>query len=238
MKELSREQRAVSAFRNAAANFRIVTEDVLEGREDYCAFYDNFTSAVASFMESELNFRQAGRAEILNIHSDLAAYSRRTGETLNRKGILLLENALNSFSIFERQAESLVFDETITDLVDEFDEELKNQLLLLETKASDTEQIYQSFAQVYEYLCPTGSTSSLYEYQQSRIEELISVRSQEGRGAVTNIAWWKVVAIAVTACVSLVSIIRCYALHKCSKKEQAIYNSIIAIAMIVFGACE
>ncbi len=239
MKELARELKAVSAFRNAAANFRAVTEDVKEGRESYSDFYDYFTSAIVSFMGSELNFRQADRANVLGIQEDLEKYSRERGKQLNLQGITLLENALISYSEFEKeQTDIFSFDETISDLIDEFDEILKNQILLFETKASDTKEIYTSFAQLYDIIHEGVSIEEFFSFNKNTIQKLIDIRRQEDRGATTNIALWKVIAIAVVACVAIIPIIRCYRLNRCSKKEKAIYDSIIVTAMLVFGACE
>ena len=65
------------------------------------------------------------------------------------------------------------------------------------------------------------------------------VRSQPGRGAETNIAVWKIVAIAITAGLGAWVVYKCkYSRWRCSSKEKKIYNTILALAMITYGACE
>lgn len=65
------------------------------------------------------------------------------------------------------------------------------------------------------------------------------MRGTTGRGSETNIAIWKVLAAAVLLAVGSWLVYKCYySRWRCSKREQAIYNSIITVALITFGACE
>ncbi|HPD63861.1 MAG TPA: hypothetical protein P5050_01000 [Bacteroidia bacterium] len=239
MKQLSREHQAVFNFKTAVCQLRPVTEtDVAE--TEYRDFYDFFTSAISSFIESELNFRQADRASVLEIQSDFETYSTQNGERLNDIGKEYLNNALSSFQSFKSQQTNLPdITSEFQEIVDNYRIDLKNVLLTLEMKGSDIEEISDEINSVLSTLAPGNTGIQLLDYLEDKIEELINVRNQEGRGAETNIAIWKLLAAAVLLCLGAWVVYKCFYSYKlCSKREKSIYNTILAIAMITFGACE
>ena len=239
MKQLSREHQAVFNFETAVAQLRPVTEtDVDEA--DYKNFYDSFTSAVSNFINSELHFRQADRCETVGVNPDLETYSRDYGTELNDRGIAMLGNARDALNDFIEQQGALptTGDEFEAELSD-YADRLKRTMVSLEIKASDASELSEAIDQAIATLAPGANGADLLNYASTKIQELIDVRGEDGRGADTNIPIWKLIAAAVLLVLGLWVVYKCYySRWLCSKKEKAIYNTILSVAMIVFGACE
>lgn len=80
---------------------------------------------------------------------------------------------------------------------------------------------------------------NLLQFMENQLVELAKVRKTESRGAEKNIAAWKLIAIAVLIGVATWSIIKCKLTPwRCSSKEKRVYDTVMATAMITFGACE
>lgn len=239
MKQLTREQQAVYNFQIAASLLRPIT-DTDEGREHYKDFYDYFTQAISNFIDSELNFRQGDRCAALNIQPELEHYSNSMGVEYNQIGINSLTDALSAFNHFkEAQTELPTTDAQFQTALDEYRARLKQELVKLEIKGSDADEYSEQINLVLESLAIGNSGMDLLNLTSSKIQELINIRNSPTRGADTNIAVWKLIAAAVMLGVGSWAVYKCkYSNRLCSKKEKSIYNTIIYIAMVTFGACE
>lgn len=238
MKELTREQRAVYNFKVAASILRPITEmDV--AMEDYQEFYDAFTGGVSRFIDSELNFRQAARCKAVKVQPDLEKYSKAIGEKSNTQGVEYLNIGLASFNKFKKAQKFSEYDSKFEKVVQEYGDNLRNILVTMEIKGSDAEELNNVFNEVLKALSSKNGGEAVLNVISSKIEELIKVRQTAGRGAETNIAIWKLIAAAVLLCVGAWLIFKCYySRWRCSKREKAIYDSILAVAMMIYGACE
>lgn len=239
MKQLSREHQAVFNFEQAAIQLRPVTETD-EGQEDYRDFFDYFTGSISNFINSELHFRQAERCTNVGVQPDLESYSQNFGEELNNRGIELLQESLTSFNSFKDvQGELPATDSEFQQELNTFKHRLKETMVTLEIKGSDAEELSNQIDELANTLASGSTGMNLLDYGSTKIQELIDTRNQPGRGADSNIPLWKLIAAAVLLLLGTWVVYKCYYTRRlCSKKQKAIYNTILAVAMIVFGACE
>ncbi len=241
MKQLTREQQAVYNFQISSDLLRPVVEpDESEGSKNYEEFYDYFIGAISKFIDSELNFRQGDRCSVLNLQPDLMNYSNNIGTEYNQTGIDVLTDALTSFNNFKNtQTDTPVTDSEFQIVLDEYRDNLKQELLKLEIKGSDVQEYGEQIDLVLDTLLPGNNGMDLLNYTSSKIQELIDIRNSPTRGAETNIAIWKLLAAAVIIGVGSWVIYKCYwSSRRCSKKQKSKYNTILFIAMVTFGACE
>lgn len=239
MKQLTVAHQAVFNFKTAADQYRPVTEtDVAQ--EDYRDFYDYFTGAISNFINSELNFRQGARCASVGINPDLQSYSDGLGEQLNTEGIGYLVEALICFNNFrDEQVDLPVIGADFQPILADYKTRLRETMVLLEIKGSDALELSNEIEAVTSKLVAGNTGQQLLEYIAAKVQQLADVRSQPGRGAESNIAIWKLIAAAVMLGLASWVVYKCYYSQRlCSKREKAIYNSILAVAMIVFGACE
>jgi hypothetical protein len=239
MKQLTREQQAVFNFNEAAIQLRPITETDL-GMSDYQDFYDYFTSGISRFIESELNYRQAQRCSEIGIQPELEKHSFERGKKCNETGITYLKNSKECFVKFTGQQLDLnKTDSGFQKVLEKYKIELKEVLSELEIKGSDAKQLSEKIDEVLGTLAIGNSGEDLLDYMQKKITELSDVRATDGRGAETNIAVWKLLAAVVLLGLGAWAVYKCYySKWLCSKREKAIYDTIMAVAMIVFGACE
>jgi hypothetical protein len=118
--------------------------------------------------------------------------------------------------------------------------QLKEQICHLEIKGSDAGELGKLVDQMFDTeIKDINSADGFLRLLSGRTKSLIEIRASKGRGAETNIAVWKLVSAAVSLALAIWVVYKCYySPWRCSKKEKAIYNSRLAVAMIVFGACE
>ncbi|MEA3494580.1 MAG: hypothetical protein U9R42_00935 [Bacteroidota bacterium] len=241
MKQLTREQQAVYNFQVSATVLRSVVEFEQEnGQNEYIDFFDFYTGAISNFINSELNYRQGDRCAAVNMQTDLMNYSNSQGAVSNTNGIDFLTKGLESFNLF-KEAQTELPDTTaeFLEVVNQYRSELKEELLLQEMKGSDVTEIAEQIDIVLDSLQIGNSGADLLNLMSEKIQELIDTRNLPTRGAETNIAVWKLIAIAVMIGVGTWVIYKCYWSRRgCSKKRKKTYNTILAIALITYGACE
>jgi hypothetical protein len=232
MKQLSREHQAVFNFKNAVAQFRPVVTD--QESMPFTRFFDSFEGAISNFIQTELFIRQGERCARLNVFPDLKNFSLNYGNQLNVQGI----DYLNISKTFLQEFRNSLSNEPVTDaafqqVLNGYFVNINETLSQIEVKASDAAELSAKFRTVLDTLATGSSGLKLIDYL------ILQVRSTPGRGAETNIAIWKLVAAAALLALGAWVVYKCYySRWRCSKREQAIYNSILTVAMITFGACE
>jgi predicted phage tail protein len=238
MKALSREHQAVFNFKTSMAQLKAIVTD--EENIFYERFFDSFESAISDFIQTELFIRQAERCEALNVNTDFANYSRKQGMSYNDEGVrmtLMSKEFLEQFA--SSQSVENTFDQALQTELESFQNKMKEEFSKLEIKASDAKEIDETLTKTIGSLSNDCIEQNLLQFMENQLVELAKVRKTESRGAEKNIAAWKLIAIAVLIGVATWSIIKCKLTPwRCSSKEKRVYDTVMAIAMITFGACE
>lgn len=238
MKTLSREHQAVFNFKNGMCQLRPVVTD----QEDisFTRFFDSFDGAISDFIQTELFIRQGERCKELKINPDLESYSMNYGTKLNKQGIELTRTSLGFLMEFKKSLKNEpITDEDFQKILEEYHVDLKEMLVHIEMKASDVKEIDKVIEDTFKVLKKGNTGIDLISHIEKNLEELIKTRSKPSRGAETNIAVWKLIAAAVLLGLGAWVVYKCkYSPWRCSSAEKKIYNTILAIALITFGACE
>lgn len=238
MKQLSREHQAISNLKISFCSFRPIVED--EQSLELIRFYDSFEGALSSFVLTELHIRQADRCKALGVFPDRQKSSLAVGEKHNLRGTSYLATS----RIFLQEFRTALTPENpvnrgFSRRIGEFKLDVKEALAELEIKGSDAGELGNVFEEVIAILKPGATSVDMFNYIDRKVGELETVRKSPTRGAETNIAVWKLVSAAVMLGLATWVVYKCYySSWRCSKNEKAIYNSILAVAAIVFGACE
>ncbi len=196
-------------------------------------FLESFNDACSLFGLSELYYRQKGRIEYGTGQPDLIAYYTELGGTYNNKGIDLLTIAINglvayiSSHQFNPPGQPAQFTE--------FSKEFKTYFENLEVKPRDTQELVTVLNDTVNAVTP-GEQATL-QYLLNKALELRAVRQSPDRGADTNLAWWKIVAIGVYVGLAAIEVWYCIIKNKCSKKAKAVLKSGQTIAALVMKFC-
>lgn len=238
MKTLSREHQAVFNFKNGMCQLRPVVTDQEE--ISFTRFFDSFDGAISDFIQTELFIRQGERCKELKINPDLESYSMNYGTKLNKQGIEFTRESLGFLREFKKSLKNEpITDEEFQKTLEEYHLDLKETLVQIEMKASDVKEIDKVIEETLKTLKKGSTGIDLISYIEKNLEELIKIRSKPGRGAETNIAVWKLIAAAILLGLGTWVVYKCkYSPWRCSSAEKKIYNTILAIALSTFGACE
>lgn len=238
MRQLTREQQAVSLFQNSYQQVR----NVLDTKKNLCEFFDAMEGAISSFMLSELNFRQSDRCLALNVYPDYAKHSAAEGKACNESGISTLKLSLAPLkeAINDKDVTlSIKPDKEFITLLKSTAVKFKQQIAYMEIKGSDAKELSAVVDELVEYFSKVTSEKEIFGFFEAKTKELIRVRSSKTRGADTNIAFWKLIATGVLFGIGFWMIWKCtYSRWGCTAREKVIYASIIAAAAITLGACE
>ena len=238
MKELSREHRAILNFKTASAAVASLVRD--EENIAFSRFYSAFEGALTFFIHSELMFRQADRCRALKVRPGVQSDAESAGERLNRRGIEMLTISQAMLASFGKGlGEEPVPDPTLQTKLAEFRTEAREALADLELKASDVRELDGALSEAIAAAGPGKTSKDLVAFMTKKLKDLAALRATEGRGAETNIAIWKIVAAAILLVLSVWTVVKCYRTNwGCSQKEQEIYGTVLAVALMTFGACE
>lgn len=238
MKTLTREHQAVFNFKTGMDQLRPIVTD--QESIYYTRFFDSFDGAISNFIQTELFLRQAERCRELDVNSDLENYSFGYGTKLNQQGIDILKDSIAFLKEFKKSLnDEPIIDDEFQTILNNYHIDLKETLVHVELKASDVKEIDQVIESTLSTLATGNTGIELISYIESNLEKLVSLRNEPGRGAEKNIAVWKIVAAAVILGLGAWIVYKCYySPWRCSSKEKKIYNTILAIALITFGACE
>ena len=140
---LSREQDAVAAFRAASDPLLGVADD--RHGTGLLTFAEALVQAVSSFGVSELYARQAERAEALDAPAGRAVGAMRQSAAANEKGIRSLAHARTALKQFREDLAGFPADADLGGALEEFQQELRGQLVDLEVKAADVAKIDGAF---------------------------------------------------------------------------------------------
>ncbi|HHT9113662.1 MAG: hypothetical protein HZA47_11080 [Planctomycetes bacterium] len=239
MKELTREHRAILNFKLASAQVRAIVGD--EENIMFTRFYDAFEGGISYFIQSELNIRQGERCRALGVKPEIQSAALAQGAKLNKKGIEMLGISQAMLGEFIK---TIAKEEPSTDVkfqakLKEFQVDVREILSDLEIKASDAKEIDGVLTEVIAAAGPGKTSKDLAAFLAAKVKALAEVRGTAGRGAETNIAIWKLVAAATLLALAIWVVYKCYySRWRCSKSEKAVYDTILAFAMVVFCACE
>lgn len=195
-------------------------------------FVEGFTNAVSYFGVAELEFRKRDRCRSKMSLKSLYNVYEGSGTRNNNKGLKALKIASHELKQFKKMFGSekkTVFN----------GEEMKTELSIffeeLEIKPADVDKLLKVLDETLK-VC-SESPEKTIAYLQKKTEELIKLRDSKDRGAVDNIPWWKIVAIAVFVGLAAWEIWRCIIQNKCSKAEKAALKAGYTIASLVMKFC-
>ena len=114
-------------------------------------------------------------------------------------------------------------------------EEFKLQCTDLEIKGKDVDKLFAGVDQVFASFQKEGINGVVGVIEKS-MQELITLRKSDTRGAIDNFPIWKVAAIIVGIGVWIIGLIHC-GWFGCSLQAGAAYFIIFAIAAIVTRFC-
>jgi hypothetical protein len=239
MKEFTRNQRAILNFEQSTGSLRNAVFDLCGLTT--AAAYDEIINGISCFMLSELNYRQSDRCVALDVRPDLQADAKKQADQFQVKGLTGFNAAKN---LIESQLPNIKpldinSNRAFAEIVNRLLVEARNEISELELKASDAKELDEVVKSAFSILSKATNEKVFAENILSNLVKMIEIRSSIGRGALTNIAVWKLVAAAVLLGIAVWVVYKCfYSKWSCSKSEKAIYNSIISVALIVFGACD
>lgn len=233
MQILSRELEAVDRFSRAAFHFVGILED-----ERLKVFAAEFVDGLTAIGESELHARQMDRCEVLGVQGGRKEVARERFKELNERGRKIVLSSASRLKALRDDFERDPSQETATLTnvqLKEWRERLYGMLVDLEMKGSDVQQVQESIDE-YANAMRTKGPGAVLTLTERKVKELHKVRGQSGRGATTNIAIWKAIAIAVFIGVGLWAIFKC-SFFGCSITENLAYGTIMLIAFLVAIFC-
>ena len=207
---LSREQAAAKEFLNTS---RILGDMLVDDdTPEISAAYTNFIHAVASYGQQELFARQAERADTLDIHTQKQKHASKMSQWYRERGDRSIGYALDDLGrMLERGlSDKLEIDEDHKDVFEKLHEDLRFQSSELEIKPQDMTKLDNVFQEVIRETT-LGGPRGLVTFMHKKLEELRYVRNQPNRGAVDNIPFWKVIAIAIAVGMAIWLAVRCVA---------------------------
>lgn len=206
---------------------------VNSGETELATFVESFNDACSLFGLSELYYRQKGRIEYGTNEPDLIAYYDELGQQYNNKGIDLLTLAIDGLQAYinSHQFDPPGQPADFSEFVGEFKTYFEN----LEVKPRDTQELVTVLNNTVNAVAP--GEQATFQYLLDKAIELRTVRQSPDRGAETNLAWWKIVAIAVYVGLAATEIWFCIIKNKCSKKAKAVLKGGQTIAALVMKFC-
>jgi hypothetical protein len=235
MKVYSREHQSLVQFQNAVSNYRPSVADTES--KDFQYGFDSFTDAVGKFILSELNFRQGERSEVLGIYDDRTKYYRGIGGEFNAQGIKALKEGQPALTEMVNSLPAGGSSPELSEAIAEMLGVFEKVIIDVEMKSGDVKELNAEIRKIAE-IAQGGSSRAVGDYMLSRFNELAEVRNTPGRGAETNLPFWKLIAAGVIFGVGFVLIASCYnGWWTCSSSRRRTYEWIIAVAAIVLGAC-
>ncbi|MCU0327235.1 MAG: hypothetical protein MUF45_18730 [Spirosomaceae bacterium] len=181
-------------------------------------FVEGFTNSISFFGISELEFRKRDRSRSKTSVDSLKNVYSLNGTRNNTKGLKCLKIASAELKQFQN---TLKLDKKYTFKADDFRSELLVFFEDLEIKPVDVDKLLKVLDETLSEC--SKSPEQTIAYLQKKVEELNKLRSSEDRGAVDNIPWWKIVAIAVFVGLAAWEIWRCIIRNKCGKAEKAAF---------------
>jgi hypothetical protein len=221
------------------AHLRPVVED--EQSVELVRFYDGFEGAISSFVLTELYIRQGERCKALNVFPSYQTHSTQRGEKHNVRGLSYLDSSRAFLNDFRStiQKDTPVDKKFLKQALTEFKQDLKEALADLEIKASDATELGNTVDEVGAVFVPGATSIEVFNFIDAKVGELEKARQLPGRGADTNLPIWKLIAAAVLLGLGAWVVYKCfYSRSRCSKKEKAIYDTILATAIVAIAACE
>lgn len=230
---LTREQLAFSEFMSSA--MPLVVSFKSDPREDVTVFVEAMVDASVSFGLCELAHRTMERNEQSGLPRDGRKLSAAQAKRQNEKGLRLLEQAA---TLLVAHRDALPDAEPRRRRIDlsAYRTEMLGYFQDVEMKASDVAKLGKLLDEVTAEAMK--GERALVEYILRKVKELAKARAGQDRGAVDNIPWWKLLAIAIYYGVGIWDIIRCYwGGNSCSKIEQGAYKAAQLIASLIKLFC-
>lgn len=91
---------------------------------------------------------------------------------------------------------------------------LKDDLADVDVKKEDAQIILDIFNEVVGVYQNSGE-NGLTNYIKLKLEELHNYRSSDNKGRVSNLPWWKIVAIAALIGIAIFVVVRCFKNNNC-----------------------
>jgi hypothetical protein len=229
---LNREQSALMDFDIMSSPQLLSFKDF--GEPELSEFLEAYNDACSLFGLSELYYREKGRIENSTGDINMINYYNGLGENYNQKGITVLTLAISGLQNYVNTHNFIPpgQDVDFTSLISEFKFYFEN----METKPSDTAELVTVLNQTITAV--TEGEQASFQYLLDKAIELRTVRQSPDRGASTNLAWWKIVAIAVYLGLAAIEIWLCILRSKgCSKVAKAALKAGQTIAALVMKFC-
>jgi hypothetical protein len=192
----TREQTAVAAWLDRADLVRTRFASVAEPVPSLLPCFDMWTGSVASFGECELHARALDRSHALAVFEERRPQLAALVEARNEAGIEGLVRLRERFPDFGRELAALELDrDRVAEVIDQFEQDFRENLADWEMKGSDAKKLMDQFAQVAAVVRSEG-LPALSEHLDTTFAELIDGRREPDRGTHDNMPWWKLMLLA------------------------------------------
>jgi hypothetical protein len=216
-------------FKNFIANTQL--KSLIEFNN---TFFDGFRTLGVG----ELWARQYERQSKLQSLIANAEYSQSQFKRYNILGIQRINDALGKLKEAASEFNAVIKPDDVKKIENKLKEqidEFKLQCTDLEIKGSDVDKLFNSVDKLFDSFQVEGS-SGVINVMEKSIQELISLRNSDNRGAIENFPIWKVAAIIIGIGVWIIAFIHC-GFFNCSVSAGTAYFIIFLIAAIVVRFC-
>lgn len=231
---LGRESQSAAEWTKAVAP--VLQEAAEFPVEGFSRFVGAWSAAVADVGRSELYARKAERYKTFGVGEGVADDAGARFEKLNSRGVEGLRRARKQLAdLGEGLAE---YDKRLRDSgrdipgeLDDYRTELFEHLADVEMKHSDAQQLRELVDEAVD-AAKKGGLAGVAEFGVAQLDRAVEARESDGRGADTNFAVWKLVAvIALLVALGIAFTIHC-GVFSCSVSSK---NNYIAAILTVAG---
>ncbi len=201
--------------------------------------------AIASFGRCELSVRQSARENVsleINNNTGLTPIAQH----YNEAGLNSLSDSTFFLAKFRQELESRsneskgrVDRRKLESKLVAYREAVRLELSNIELKPKDIEEICEQLDFAIES-ARSGDPLKLIDFIDEKINELDEVRRSEDRGTLTNLAWWKIVAVAAFFGITIWALIKCvwrWFGWSCTPMEALVYVLIGKAAALGYYLC-
>ena len=174
------------------------------------------SDSCGSFGQCDEYLRLAERSAVFGQPQQVIDFNIQRGERFNIIGLNTLVRALEHINEIVGIDLGNDFDIPPTEVgkYNNFLAALKDDLADVDVKKEDAQIILDIFNEVVGVYQNSGE-NGLTNYIKLKLEELHNYRSSDNKGRVSNLPWWKIVAIAALIGIAIFVVVRCFRRNKC-----------------------
>ncbi|MEZ5428348.1 MAG: hypothetical protein R2747_18915 [Pyrinomonadaceae bacterium] len=191
----TREQNAVGEWLDRAALIRTNLITTAEGVPTILPYFDSLSSAIACFGRCEIAARSLDRSVAMNLFAERRKDLKKEVGKYNKAGleqIGIVRKVLSKMS--SDLSETKLNQKTMLKRLDSCTNELRLAIAEWDMKGSDARKLDDVLKEITGVIRKKG-IAALPAYLDGKMAELQEVRQRADRGAIDNIAWWKILTI-------------------------------------------